>query len=310
MTTFTDDDLDVLRADLDAAGVTRELVLAEVASRDEGAAQDTAIRPRRLWLAAAAVAAVTAGAIGAPAVLGSESGGAIALGPATPLEFPLSVQRPAGLGAPTYGLDGAQKYVYWDGPGSGDGLSVAVHESLDVEEVNEIPSSAAEVTVHAHEAYSFRSTSGWTVAWEQDGDAVSVTGRGELADADQVLAIAETITEEPVSVGLPLSVTPQGWEVTAYNEVAVTVTDDGDPSRHLTMVRTDALSKDLAASTGAFDIATQVVAGRTVTTGRVAFDDGTGWIAETVDGDGDPVSLQAPAEMTRTQVERIAVGVD
>ena len=312
-TRFTDDDLDLLRADLDAAGLTRQHVIDELESRDDLAVRRSRrssrpSRPRRRLLAAAAVAAIATGTLGAPALLGSDAGGAIALGPATPLEFPLSVTPPAGLGAPAYGLDGAQKYVLWGESRSDDGLSVAVHEGIDLDELGEVPSSAAEVTVHGQDAYSFRSAAGWTVAWEEGGDAVRVTGRGDLAAADQVLAVAQATVDEPVSVGIPFSVTPEGWEVTAYNEIAVTVTDDGDPARQLTAVRIDGPSSGLAGY-GASDVVTRVVDGRDVTTGRVAFDDGTGWIAEAQDPDGAWFSVQAPQDLTRTQVERVALGI-
>ena len=60
---------------------------------------------------------------------------------------------------------------------------------------------------------------------------------------------------------------------------------------------------------GASDVVTRAVDRREVTTGRVAFDGGTGWIAEAQDPDGAWFSVQAPQDLTRTQVERVALGI-
>lgn len=270
---------------------------------------------RRLPLLAAAAAAALGMAV-TPALVGSDD--SIALAAVDPLTFPLTpTGLPTSLGEPVFERDDdvmAARYGT-----TLDGVSIVT--GVRDEDFWSIPHDASTVDVDGRPATVFRRTvhdgtsqqaPAVTVVLQEDDDTwTAVTGSGDHADAEEVVALAESLREAPQPVDLALRVAPRGWSVVAYKDdrVLVLAAPGGAERRELVVALVDETSPDLTGY-GAVDVETVTVHGRPAQVGRQVVEDGDPtWVLEARTADGQAFSVQAPADFTRAQVVETAEGV-
>lgn len=272
-------------------------------------------QPRRRLPLLAAAAAAAVGLAVAPALVGSHN--SIALAAVDPMTFPWTPgAMPAGLDEPVFEKDSnfiAARY--------GDQLNgISITTSVSEEDFWTIPSDARSADVDGEEAKvyqravhngSLEGANAVVVVWEDDAnDWTAVTGSGQYADGDRMVAFAEAMRNQPQRVDLSLSVAPVGWSVAAYKEDRIlTLSESGEPEENdLTVALTDRVRTNLSAY-GAEESAL-IVNGRPALLGQQASDGGGfRWILEANTASGQSFALQAPDDLTRDQVIAVAEGV-
>ena len=273
-------------------------------------------RPRRRLPLLAAAAAAAVGLAVAPARVGSDN--SIALAAVDPMTFPWTPSAvPAGLGEPVFEKDSnfiAARY--------GDQLNgISITTDVADEDFWTIPASARSADVDGDEARIYERTAyngspesanAVTVVWKDDAnDWTAVTGSGQYADGDRMVAFAEAMRDQPQRVDLGLSVAPAGWTVAAYKEDRIlTLSESGEPDDNdLTVALIDHVGTNLSAY-GAEDESAVTINGRPALLGRQASDAGDfRWILEANTASGQSFALQAPDGLTRDQVIAVAESV-
>lgn len=271
-------------------------------------------RQRRVQLLAA-VAVTAAGLAVGPALIGTD--GSVALAAVDPMTFPWTPTAvPTGLGGPVFEKDAnfiAARY--------GDQLNgISVITDVADDDFWTIPDSARSADVDGEEATVYERTvrdgttqtaSGVTVVWKDDeNDWTAVTGSGQYADSDRMVAFADAMRHEPQGVHLNLGVAPSGWSVAAYKEDRiVTLGDSGEPgASSLTVALVESLDSDLSGY-AASEVSTVLIHGVPAHIGRQDAGGGVQWILEATTANGQSFSLQAPVTMTRDQVAEVAESV-
>jgi hypothetical protein len=273
-------------------------------------------RPRRRLPLLAAAAAAAVGLAVAPALVGSDN--SIALAAVDPMTFPWTPSAvPTGLGEPEFEKDSnfiAARY--------GDQLNgISITTDVAEEDSWTIPAGARSADVDGDEAKVYERTvyngdpegaNAVMVVWKDDAhDWTAVTGSGQYADGDRMVAFAEAMRDQPQRVDLSLSVAPVGWTVAAYKaDRILTLSESGEPDENdLTVALTDRVARSLSAY-GAEDESAVTVNGRPALLGRQASDaGGFRWILEANTASGHSFALQAPDGLTRDQVIAVAEGV-
>jgi hypothetical protein len=289
---------------------------ARLDSAIEQAPSSTQRRPRRRLSLLAAAAAVAVGLAVTPALVGSDD--SIALAAVDPMSFPWTPSAvPADLDEPVFEKD--SNFVAARYGDRANGISI----TTDVEEEDfwTIPSGALSADVHGDEAKVYERTvdSGRpegahavTVVWKDDAhDWTAVTGSGQYADGDRMVAFAEAMRDEPQPVDLSLGVAPAGWTVAAYKEDRIlTLSESGEPDENdLAVSLTDRVRRSLSAY-AAEDESAVTIHGRPALLGRQASDAGDfRWILEANTASGQSFALQAPDSLTRDQVIAVAESV-
>lgn len=276
----------------------------------------TQLRPRRRLPLLAAAAAAAVGLAVAPALVGSDN--SIALAAVDPMTFPWTPSAvPAGLGEPVFEKDSnfiAARY--------GDQLNgISIATDVAEESFWTIPAGARSADVDGDEAKVYERTvhngspesaNAVTVVWKDDAnDWTAVTGSGQYADGDRMVAFAEALRDQPQRVDLSLSVAPAGWTVAAYKEDRIlTLSESGEPDGNdLTVALTDHVGTNLSAY-GAEDESAVTINGSPALLGRQASDaGGFRWILEANTASGQAFALQGPDGLTRDQVIAVAEGV-
>lgn len=316
-------DLELLESNGPAASPLRVDVLdrarAELTEEIARASNVTSLADRRpskgRRIKVALVAATAAGVVALlPSMIGLGGTQAVAIGPSDPLTFPLTpASMPAGLAGPVFERDLGFMAARYDGAAI-DALDITV---ADEEDHWAIPDDARSVDIAGYEGVLFEGTDfGGTTdghptvsaIWRDDnGDWVGVTGHGDLADAEVVEELAESLRDRPQQVDLTLTVAPEGWSADRYlSDHHVSYSPEtGKGADDLTVVLLDRPSVDFGSDYGAHDVTTEQVQGRTAQVGRA----GEGWILEGRTSTGQPFSLQAPEGFTRAQVLEVAEGV-
>ncbi len=263
----------------------------------------------------ALVAAAAAGMVAVlPSMIGLGGTRAVALGPSDPLTFPLTpASLPAGLAAPVFERDLGFVAARYDGAAA-DAMDITV---ADEENHWAIPDDARSLDIAGYEGVLFGGTDfGGTTdghptlsaVWQDDnGDWVGVTGHGDLADAEVVEELAESLRDRPQHVDLTLTAAPEGWSADRYlsdHHVSYSP-DSGEGADDLTVVLLDGPSANFGSDYGAHEVTTEQVQGRTAQVGRA----GEGWVLEGRTSAGQPFSVQAPEYFTRAQVLEVAEGV-
>ncbi len=268
----------------------------------------------RPWLVVGLVAAcAAAAAIVTPSLLQVDGAGAVALGDADPLTFPLTpTDVPSGLGRPVVEVD--EGFVRARYGSARDGLTVTT--DVDSDEFWDVPDDATSVDVAGRDGRTYSGTAldattivvpTVSVVWEgQDGDWTRVSGSGLYADAARVESFAESLRSVPQPVRLALAVAPEGWTVDAYKddrvvrlapEAGTVARADGQPRR-----RPGRGPRDRLRGQGRDD-------------GPRCTAPTPGWGAAPTDGSwsrhaaGQRFSVQAPDRFTREQVVEVADGV-
>ena len=279
------------------------------------APSSTRRRPSRRpsLLAAAAVTAV--GLAVGPALVGSDD--SVALAAADPMTFPWTPSTvPAGLGEPVFEKDSNFTAARYGDRSNG----ILVTTDVAEEDFWTIPAHARAADVDGDEAKVYERTvhdggpegaRAVTVVWEDDANGwTAVTGSGQYAEDDRLVAFASAMRDEPQRVDLSLSVAPAGWTVAAYKDDRIlTLSEPGEPERDLTVALTDRVAEDLSAY-DATDESAMTINGRPALLGRQASETGGfRWILEASTASGRSFSLQAPDGLTRDQVVAVAEGV-
>lgn len=273
-------------------------------------------RPRRRLPLLAAAAAAAVGLAVAPALIGTDH--SIALAAVDPMTFPWTPPAiPAGLGEPVFEKDSNFIAANYGEQLNGITITTGVAE----EDFWTIPADARSGEVDGDEARVFERTvyngspesaNAVVVVWEDDShDWTAVTGSGQYAVAERMVAFANAMRDQPQRVKLSLSVAPMGWVVTTYKEDRiVTLARPGEPDdHHLTVALTNRVGTDLSAY-GVSEESVATMHGRPMLLGRQgSADDADRWIAEAHTTGGQPFSLQASADLTRDQVIAIAEGI-
>lgn len=266
---------------------------------------------RRLPLLAAAAAAAIGLAV-TPALLGTDN--SIALAAIDPMTFPWTPSAvPAGLGEPVFEKDTNFIAVRYGAQLNG----ISIMTNIEDEDFWTIPAGARTVDVQGDEATLYERTvyngsPAVTVVWKDDSnDWTAVTGSGQYAEGDRMVAFAAALQDEPQRVDLSLGVAPAGWAVAAYKEDRIlTLSESGAPGPDdLTVALTERVSTDLSGY-GSQDESTVTINGRPAHVARRASEDGGfGWILEATTASGQSFSVQAPGVFTRDQVVEIARAV-
>lgn len=304
------------RSTLAAARARLDLATAQPQAASRDRSPRVLILARRPIFAAAAAAAVTIGLAVAPALVGER--GSVAVAAVDPMTFPWSPGTlPSGLGEPVFEKELDLVAARYGEPLDGIAITTEVAER----ESWTVPAGARSVEVNGEEATLFEHTvhdgsaasaPAVVVLWRDDAhDWTAVSGSGQYADADRVLAFAESLVDRPQPVHLRLGVAPEGWSVVSYKEDRiVTLSASGEPENDdLTVMLTDRLSSDLAGY-GAREESMLVVHDRPALLGRQVLEgDEFRWILEAHTEDGRTFALQAPGSLTRDQVVAVAEGV-
>lgn len=268
----------------------------------------------RPWLVVGLVAAcAAAAAIVTPSLLQVDGAGAVALGDADPLTFPLTpTDVPSGLGRPVVEVD--EGFVRARYGSARDGLTVTT--DVDSDEFWDVPDDATSVDVAGRDGRTYSGTAldattivvpTVSVVWEgQDGDWTRVSGSGLYADAARVESFAESLRSVPQPVRLALAVAPEGWTVDAYkDDRVVRLAPEAGTDAELTVSLVDDPAADLVTDYGARDVTRTLVHGADARVGRST----DGWVLVATTRAGQRFSVQAPDRFTREQVVEVADGV-
>lgn len=298
----------------DALAAARARLAGEIDAED-GAGRRRPQRTVALLVAAAAALA----AVVVPVMVGADRN--VALAAVDPLSFPWTPQAvPAGLGEPVFEKDPGFVAAHYGG--QGDGLSVVTE--VDDAEFWTIPDAARHVSmtedgaparVYRRPAPAAGSGQGdddaVTVVWEDDSHGwTAVTGTGDYASAEAVLAFANGLHDESQSVDLPLRLAPEGWTPVSYRaDRALVLTESGAPeSDALVLTLIDRAGSDLS-SYGVGEESPVNLEARQGVLGRQQGGADAQWILEGVAKGGQAFSLQAPGDLSQEQVIEIANGV-
>lgn len=147
------------------------------------------------------------------------------------------------------------------------------------------------------------------VEW-RDGTWVQLSGDGRYEDADRLLAVAETLVDQPRRVPLQVHLAPSGWVVEAYKDDRVLTLANADfPQQTLTVhlpeaaIPAEELVGQLMGPVG--PLVSVTVGGRPAQ--LVPTD--SGWYLQAQFPDGTTFVLQAPEAFTQEQVLAVAAQV-
>ena len=297
-------------ASLDAARARLDAAIIAVPGRGSGRRSR-----RRIPLLAASVAAAVGLAL-TPALVGTDD--SVALAATDPMTFPWTPTAvPRGLGEPVFERDMGIVAARYGARLNG----VSILTDVDDEDYWAIPGTARATDVNGQDATVYNRTvhdgtrssaPAVTVVWhDESNEWTAVTGSGEYADPDRIVAFAESLRYEPQPVDLSLGLAPRDWSVAAYKEDRIlTLSETGDiDGDSLTVALLDRASTDLSPY-GAQEESTVTVNGRPAAIGRQASEEGEpGWILVAATPHGQPFSLQAPPNFNREQVLRVAESV-
>jgi hypothetical protein len=273
----------------------------------------------------AAVAWTAAVVIAAPDTLGPPPGSVRLVAFDQPT-FPFSLDPvPAGL-TPSFSADpGGIRIASYRGPEGDAGLTVIVspeqREQYDV-------TTTEDVTVGSREAELVSGTETWcegpgpdcveverpyvhlVLEW-RDSQWVQLSGEGRYDDADQLVAVAESLVDHPQPVPLQVHLAPAGWSVQAYKDDRIlTLVNDSYEQQTVNIhlpeqpIPAEELLGQLMGPVG--PVIEVTVHGRPAQLVRIDGDMDGGWYLQAQFPDGTTVVVQAPQAFTQQQVVEMA----